>query len=50
LQEGRTSGKLLDFHTGEWQRKEREADEDIRAGRVRRFPDVEALITNLRGA
>jgi len=45
--------KLIDptqawFWTPEWQRCEREADEDIEAGRVKRFDDVEELLEDLR--
>ena len=45
--------KLIDptqawFWTPEWQRREREADEDIEAGRVKRFDDVEELLEDLR--
>lgn len=36
------------FWSREWQEKERRADEDIKAGRVKRFKDVEALIRDLR--
>jgi AbrB family looped-hinge helix DNA binding protein len=35
------------FWSKEWQEKEREADEDIKAGRVKRFKNVEALIKDL---
>ncbi len=35
------------FWTSEWQKDEQEADEDIRAGRVRRFPTAEELIADL---
>ena len=31
----------------EWQQKEQEADEDIKAGRVKSFTDVEKLIKDL---
>lgn len=45
--------KLIDptqawFWTSEWQRREREADEDIKAGRVKRFAGVEELLEELR--
>jgi len=45
--------KLIDksqanFWSREWQRAEREANEDIAAGRVREFDDVENLIASLR--
>lgn len=45
--------KLVDksqayFWTREWQEAEREADEDIRAGRVKTFDSVEQLIAELR--
>ena len=35
------------FWSKEWQEKEREADEDIKAGRVKRFKNVEDLIKDL---
>ena len=35
------------FWTEEWQRKEREADEDIAAGRIQRFDDAESFIAHL---
>ena len=35
------------FWSEDWQAAEREADEDIRAGRVRVFDDVEALFADL---
>ncbi|MFQ6057256.1 MAG: AbrB/MazE/SpoVT family DNA-binding domain-containing protein [Anaerolineae bacterium] len=35
------------FWTEEWQAAEREADEDIRAGRVRAFESAEELIADL---
>jgi len=35
------------FWTSEWQQAEREADEDIKAGRVRRFSTAEAAIAYL---
>lgn len=36
------------FWSEAWQAKERRADEDIKAGRVKRFKDVEALIKDLK--
>jgi hypothetical protein len=44
--------KLVDksqayFWTGKWQEGEREADEDIKAGRVKAFGSVEELISDL---
>lgn len=36
------------FWTPEWQRKEREADEDIAQGRLQEFDSVEALLQDLR--
>ena len=44
--------KLVDksqayFWTKKWQEGEREADEDIRAGRVKTFESVEELISDL---
>ena len=36
------------FWTPEWQAREREADEDIRAGRVKRFDRLENLFEDLR--
>ena len=44
--------KLIDpsqayFWTKEWQAGEREADQDIRKGRVKRFKNVKALIKEL---
>ncbi len=36
------------FWTDEWQRGEREAQEDIRHGRVKRFRSAKALITDLK--
>jgi bifunctional DNA-binding transcriptional regulator/antitoxin component of YhaV-PrlF toxin-antitoxin module len=36
------------FWTPEWQKKEREADEDIARGRVKEFESVEELIKDLR--
>jgi hypothetical protein len=35
------------FWTKRWQDAEKEADEDIKAGRVRAFDSVEELIKNL---
>jgi len=35
------------FWTSEWQKDEREADEDIKAGRVKRFSTAEELIADL---
>ena len=35
------------YWSKEWQKKEREADEDIKAGRVKRFKNVEDLIKDL---
>ena len=45
--------KLIDptqawFWTLEWQKREREADEDIKTGRVKRFTDAEELLEELR--
>jgi hypothetical protein len=37
------------FWTERWQQMEREADEDIRAGRVRQFDDVDGLLADLAG-
>ena len=34
--------------TDEWQRGERDAQEDIRRGRVKRFPSANALVADLR--
>jgi hypothetical protein len=44
--------KLVDksqayFWTRKWQEGEREADEDIRAGRVKAFDSVEELVSDL---
>ncbi len=36
------------FWSEEWQKGEREADEDIRAGRIRRFNDPEEALHFLR--
>jgi antitoxin MazE len=36
------------FWTPEWQKKEREADEDIAQGRVKEFASVDELIKDLR--
>lgn len=36
------------FWTPEWQRKEREADEDIAQGKVKEFPSVEELLQDLK--
>lgn len=36
------------YWTPEWQRKEREADEDIARGRVKHFASVHELIKDLR--
>jgi AbrB family looped-hinge helix DNA binding protein len=36
------------FWTPEWQRKEREADEDIALGRVKEFASVDELIKDLK--
>jgi bifunctional DNA-binding transcriptional regulator/antitoxin component of YhaV-PrlF toxin-antitoxin module len=36
------------FWTPEWQKKEREADDDIARGRVKEFESVEELIKDLR--
>lgn len=38
------------YWTPEWQAGERQADEDIRAGRVESFRSAEDLIRNLRAA
>jgi hypothetical protein len=35
------------FWTRKWQEGEREADEDIKAGRVKTFDSVEELISDL---
>ncbi|MDA8346712.1 MAG: AbrB/MazE/SpoVT family DNA-binding domain-containing protein [Thermaerobacter sp.] len=35
------------FWTDKWQRMEHEADEDIKAGRVRSFKDVDEFLTDL---
>ena len=35
------------FWTSEWQQAEQEADEDIKAGRTRRFSTAEELIADL---
>ncbi len=45
--------KLVDksqtyFWTREWQEGEREADEDIRAGRIKTFDSVDELIAELK--
>ena len=45
--------KLVDpsqayFWTKEWQAGEQEAEEDIRAGRVKKFRSVKALVRDLR--
>lgn len=37
------------FWTAEWQAKEREADADIAAGRVKSFSSVNDMIRDLRG-
>ncbi len=47
-----TPKKLVDkrdawYWRKEWQEKERQADEDIQAGRVKEFDDVEELIKDL---
>ena len=44
--------KLIDkdqawFWTKRWQQGEKEAEEDIRAGRVHRFPDAESAVAHL---
>ena len=36
------------FWTTEWQKKEREADDDIAQGRVKEFTTVEELLKDLR--
>ena len=36
------------FWTPEWQKKEREADEDIATGRVKEFGSVEELLKDLK--
>ena len=36
------------FRTDEWQRGEREAQEDIQRGRVKRFRSAKALISDLK--
>ncbi len=36
------------FYTDEWQEKERQADKELKAGRVEKFLDVDSLIRNLR--
>ena len=38
------------FWTDRWQAMEREADEDIAAGRVLRFDDVDDFVAHLREA
>ena len=38
------------FWTPEWQAREREADEDIRAGRAKSFRSADELIRSLRGS
>ena len=35
------------FWTKEWQKKEREADEDYKKGRYKKFKNVDELINNL---
>ena len=45
--------KLIDknqayFWTNNWQEKEKKADEDIKAGRVKAFDSVEELIKELK--
>jgi AbrB family looped-hinge helix DNA binding protein len=37
------------FWSPQWQAAEREAEEDIKAGRVKTFPSVEELIQDLDG-
>ena len=37
------------FWTKRWQEGERQADEDIKAGRVHDFPDMDSAIAFLRG-
>lgn len=37
------------FWSREWQQAEREAEEDIRAGRVKEFASAEELIEDLEG-
>ena len=49
-----TPKKLIDksqsyFWTEEWQRGEREAEADIRSGKVKRFESVDDLIADLEG-
>ncbi|HEV8654254.1 MAG TPA: hypothetical protein VGR85_01905 [Candidatus Limnocylindria bacterium] len=36
------------FWTDEWQRDERQAQEDIRRGRVKRFRSAKALVADLK--
>jgi hypothetical protein len=36
------------FWTDEWQRGEREAQDDIRRGRVKRFRSAKALVADLK--
>ncbi len=36
------------YWSGEWQQMEREADEDIKAGRVKSFDNIEYLIRELK--
>ena len=38
------------FWASEWQKDEREADEDIKAGRIRRFSDAKEAIIFLRSS
>jgi len=38
----------LYFWTPRWQKMEREADEDIKKGRVKKFDNVEELIADLK--
>ncbi len=35
------------FHSPEWQAQEREADDDIHAGRVKTFDTMEAMLADL---
>lgn len=36
------------FHTAEWQRAERDAEDDLRAGRYEDFADIDGLIAVLK--
>lgn len=47
MTDGRIDAEQAWFWTGEWQRREREADEDLLAGRVTRYESDEQFLAAL---